>query len=120
MTMFKNHWLILFLTVWLGSCGISSALVTMDSFQDVPVGASSSEVVEMLGEPYAIHKKSDGAMEYEYIERLSAGSRDFRERHYFLLLKDDRVVSRRVQFGAPAPYHFDSYEMQTTQNQASF
>ena len=116
--MFKKKWLLLLLSFSLGSCSMSSSLVTMDSFQDVPVGASSSEVVDLLGQPYAIHKKSGGALEYEYIERLSAGSRDFQERHYFLLLKDDKVVSRRVEFSAPAPYHFDSYEMQTTQNQA--
>lgn len=114
------RWFIPFFCIYLSSCGLNGALVTMDSFQDVPVGASSSEVKEMLGEPYAIHKKPDGAVEYEYIERLTAGPRNFEERHYYILLKNDQVVSRRIQTSSPVPYLFDSYEMQTTQNQAEF
>lgn len=112
---FKRYLAIL-LCFCLGSCGMSSALVTMNSFQDVPVGATSSEVEEMLGKPYAVHNQSNGTVEYEYIERLTAGPRNFEERHYYILFKDDRVVSRRVQTSYPVPYLFDSYEMQTTQN----
>jgi outer membrane protein assembly factor BamE (lipoprotein component of BamABCDE complex) len=94
---------------------MGSALVTMNSFQDVPVGATTSEVEEMLGKPYAIHNKSGDIVEYEYIERLTAGPRDFEERHYYIIFKNDRVVSRRVKTNEPVPYLFDSYEMQTTQ-----
>ena len=42
----------------------------MQSFYEIPVGASTSEVVKTAGEPYAVHKKEDGAIEYEYIERF--------------------------------------------------
>ena len=100
-----------------GSCGTSSALMTMNSFYDIPIGASSSEIIAEVGEPYQIHNYSDGSVEYEYIERLNAGVRNFEECHYYLLLKDDRVVSKRMKQITPPPYRFDSYDMQTTQNQ---
>ena len=91
----------------------------MNSFYDVPVGASTSEVVETIGKPYAINEKEDGSIEYEYIERLKAGNRNLQTRKYYLIIKDGRVVSKRVQQISPLPYYlesFDSYEMQTTQN----
>lgn len=101
-----------------GACGTGSALMTMNSFYEIPIGASSSEVEEQAGPPYAIHKKSDGAVEYEYIERINAGARNIEERHYYILIKDGKVVSKRVKQSSPPAYTFDSYEMQTTQNQS--
>ena len=90
--------------------------MTMPSFYDIPVGASSEEVVATAGKPYAIHKKGDGSVEYEYIERINASARTLEERHYFILMKDGKVISKRVQQSSPLPTTFDSYEMQTTQN----
>lgn len=90
--------------------------MTMNSFYDIPVGATKDEVVTSIGKPYAVHKREGGALEYEYIERFKAGGRNINERHYYLLIKDGKVVSKRVEQESPAPYTFDSYEMQTTQN----
>ena len=87
----------------------------MQSFYEIPVGASPSEVVKTAGEPYAVHKKEDGAIEYEYIERFKVGGRYTEERHFFLLIKDGKVVSKRTTQTSPVPYTFDSYDMQTTQ-----
>ncbi|MBS0626022.1 MAG: hypothetical protein JSS32_08235 [Verrucomicrobia bacterium] len=110
---------ILFLALaMLGACGTGGALMTMNSFYEIPVGASSSDIVQQVGPPYAIHKKSDGTVEYEYIERINASARNLEERHYYIILKDDRVVSKRVKHTSPPAYTFDSYEMQTTQNQS--
>lgn len=117
---FFGKWMALALCLWLGACGTGSALVTMNSFDNVPVGASSSEVEDLLGKPYAVHKNSDGSIEYEYIERINAGSRSFETRHYYLLFKEDRLVSRKVKSSSPPGYRFDSYEMQTTENQRTF
>ena len=94
-------------------------MMSMDSFHEVPIGSTQTEVVSSVGEPYAIHKKKDGAVEYEYIERVKAGNRNLEERHYFLLIKDGRVVSKRVEQSSPAPYLYDSYDMQTTQSGAA-
>ncbi len=108
------------LFLWLSACGTGSALVTMNSFNEVPVGATSAEVVELLGQPYAIRKQSDGSIEYEYIERITAGVRNFEERHYFLIFKEDKLISRKVKSSSLPGYRFDSYDMQTTDNQANF
>jgi outer membrane protein assembly factor BamE (lipoprotein component of BamABCDE complex) len=101
---------------------MSGKVTTMESFNDVPIGASSQEVNASLGKPYAIHKCGDGE-EYEYIERIKIGGRDAEERHYFLLIKDGQVVSKRVKQSGPLPYYlnsFDSYDMQTTQQSVEY
>ena len=91
--------------------------IAMTSFYDIPIGASSTEVVDQVGKPYAIHKKGDGTVEYEYIERIKASNRNMESRHYYIILKDDKVVSKRVKQSSPPGYTFDSYEMQTTQHE---
>ncbi len=100
----------------LTACASGGSIMTISSFYDIPVGATQEEVMETAGKPYAIHKKSDGSVEYEYIERFQAGSRNINERHYYLLIKDGKVVAKRVKQESPPPYTFDSYEMQTTEN----
>jgi hypothetical protein len=90
-------------------------MVTMQSFYEIPIGASASEVVSTAGEPYAIHDRGNGTVEYEYIERFKLGDRFTEERHFFLILKDGRVVSKRTEQTSPLPATFDSYDMQTTQ-----
>lgn len=108
---FFMGWLLAFVF----SCSSGGSFVTMQSFYEIPVGASTSEVIASAGEPYAIHKKEDGALEYEYIERFKVGDRYTEERHFFLLIKDGKVVSKRTTQMSPTPYTFDSYDMQTTQ-----
>lgn len=90
--------------------------MTMNSFYDIPVGASKEEVLAAAGKPFAIRNLEDGSVEYEYIERFKAGGRNINERHYIIVMKDGKVVSKRVKQDSPPPYTFDSYEMQTTQN----
>ena len=87
-----------------------------NSFYDVPVGASKEEVMAVVGKPVATHKKEDGSYEYEYVERLSVGSRVVSEKHYYILMKDGKVISKRVKQVEVPPYGPDSYDMQTTQN----
>lgn len=89
------------------------------AFYDVPVGATREEVVASCGEPFAVHRKSDGTTEYEYIEKLNIGARNVSERHFFIIMKDGKVVSKRVQTEQARPYGFDSYDMQTTQQSGS-
>ena len=92
--------------------------MTMNNFSDISIGSSSSEVVSSYGEPYSVHKKDDGTIEYEYLERIKAGARTMEERRYILVIKEGKVVSKHIKGSSPAPYSiefFDSYEMQTTQ-----
>ncbi len=99
----------------LAACSMSGKPVTMDAFYEVEMAAPTAQVIEVLGQPYATHEKEDGAVEYEYIERIKIGGRDAEERHYFILIKNGRVTSKRVRQSSPLPYGFDSYDMQTTQ-----
>lgn len=107
-----KRWIPLFLFV---SCSLGGKPVTMDAFYEVDISTPTPQVIALLGQPYAIHKKEDGTLEYEYIERIKIGSRDAETRRYFILIKNGAVVSKRVEGSTPLPYGFDSYEMQTTE-----
>ena len=102
----------------LTACALGGKAITMNAFYDVDISATAPQVEATLGKPYAIHKTADGGVEYEYIERIKIGARDAEERHYFILLKNGVVVSKRMRQSSPLPYGFDSYEMQTTQNES--
>jgi hypothetical protein len=97
------------------SCASGGSVATQTSFYQVDVGATTAELEEAMGAPYAKHKAPDGDVEYEYIERLKEGSRNLEVRHYFFLIKDGRVIGKRTRTSVPSPYEFDSYQMQTTQ-----
>ncbi|MBI3901164.1 MAG: hypothetical protein HY324_03315 [Chlamydiia bacterium] len=99
------------------ACASGHTMMTLNSFHEIPLGTASTEVVSSAGEPYAIHKKEDGAMEYEYIEKIRYSSIQWEERRYYLLIKDGKVVSKRVEQSSAPPYIYDSYDMQTTQTQ---
>jgi hypothetical protein len=109
----KRH--IFFLLLTLAAC-TGGSLMTMNSFSDISIGTSSADVVAIYGEPYAVHKKGDGTIEYEYLERIKAGGRNLEERRYILIIKNGKVVSKEIKQSSPSPYYFDSYDMQTTQN----
>jgi len=104
------------LLLCVAACASGGAIMTMNAFYDVPIGATESEVLASVGKPYSIQKKDCGTVEYEYIERVKAGARDLEERRYVLVIKDGKVVSKHVKGSTPSPFLFDSYEMQTTQN----
>lgn len=101
--------------VFLASCASGGHILSTGAFYDIPVGASQDEVVAGCGKPYAIYRKGDGTVEYEYIEKLTIGARNVNERHYIVVFKDGKVVSKKVKQESPLPYGFDSYDMQTTQ-----
>jgi hypothetical protein len=98
------------------ACAIGGKPITMGLFCEIDLCTTTPQVVEIMGKPYAIYEMTDGYVEYEYIERINIGAREAEERHYFILMKDGLVVSKRVRQGVASPLGFDSYEMQTTQN----
>lgn len=101
----------------LAACASGGKALTMNSFYEVPIGATQPEVIATVGEPYSIQRKADGTVELEYIERIKEGARNLEERRYIITLKDGKVISKKVKQGSPPPYLFDSYQMQTTQSQ---
>jgi hypothetical protein len=103
--------------LWIVGCASGGTASTMASFHEIPIGASTTEVEGTAGKPYAIHHKDDGAVEYEYIERIKVGDRNNEIRRYFLIIKNGKVVSKRVEGSSPPAFEFDSYDMQTTQIQ---
>lgn len=107
----------LFVLLCVGACASGGSPVTMSSFYEIPIGATQEEVASLVGKPYSTRTLPDGSVEYEYIERFKAGGRDINERHYYLVVKDGKVVSKSVDQRSPLPYGFDSYEMQTSQGE---
>ncbi len=89
-------------------------MVTINSFYDIPLGATKAEVVASIGQPYSTTVGPDGTVEYEYIERIKEGARNLEERRYVITMKDGKVISKKVKQSSPPPFLFDSYEMQTT------
>lgn len=103
----------------MAACSSGGAIMTMNSFYDIPIGTTESDLVASAGKPYKVHKKKDGVTEYIYIERVKAGGRDLQERRYIIVCKEGKVVSKHINGSSPPPYLFDSYEMQTTQIETS-
>ncbi len=110
-----------FLIIWIAAvsaCSSGGAAMTAGAFYEITIGSSQSEVLSSAGEPYAIRHGEDGTIEYEYIERFKVGGRNSEEKHYYVVMKDGKVISKRVAGSSPYPYTFDSYEMQTTEGGA--
>jgi hypothetical protein len=107
----------LFLLLLFSACSYGSKPVTMDAFYSVDSASTEKQVVQTLGEPHQVTKLSDGSLQYEYYERIRIGNRTAETRRYVFVLKDGIVVSKHVDQASPPPYWFDSYQMQTTQNE---
>ena len=104
-------WTMCFLT----ACSSGGHIAAMQSYNDVPIGATETEVVETMGKPTSTKNLSNGEVEYTYVERIKIGGRDAETRCYRIVMKDGKVVSKHIDQGSPPAYTFDSYEMQTTQ-----
>ena len=110
-----KQWIIATLLT-LTACASGSKVLTMDSYYDIPIGATQEEVVAKAGDPWKITHKEDGTEEYLYVERMSAGARLLQERRYIITIKNGTVVSKHVEQSSPSPTSTDSYDMQTTRN----
>lgn len=106
----SNKWI--FGLLLLSACG--HHVMTMNCFCDVSIGTSCDELQMMAGKPYQVRQLCSGETEYEYIERLKVGSRTLEERHYFFILRDNKVVGKRVEQSSPPPFERNSYDMQTS------
>jgi hypothetical protein len=103
------------LCLFLCSCATGGPVLSVCGFYEVPIGATQEEMIAQSGDPVAIRRFDDGTIEYEFIERFKVGARILTERHYFILVRDGVVVSKRMKEISPTPFGYDSYEMQTTQ-----
>jgi hypothetical protein len=78
--------------------------MTRESFDEIQLGESITEVKAKAGKPYAIHRKGADKEEYEYIERMDMGGEIIYENHYYLMVIDGKVVRKRVKQERPPAY----------------
>jgi len=91
--------------------------MTSERFSEVSVGMSSSELEKKLGKPYSIRNLPNNEIEYTYIQKSDFGARGvLEERHYLIILRDNKVIRTDVKILNRPIYERDSYEMQTTFN----
>lgn len=86
------------------ACFSRPALMTYSDYSSVEIGVSIIKLETEIGKPYAIHTKKDGTKEYEYIERIDAGTNVVAENHYFLIIQDGKVVGKYMNRERPAAY----------------
>lgn len=86
-------------------CTSSYFAMTDRVFCEIDMGISIESVQCQVGDPYAICIREDGAEEYKYIERIDLGRGLVMEKQYFLVVKDNKVVSKRLVRRIPPAYN---------------
>lgn len=96
--MFQIHKKIflLFCCLALNSCHLSSPMMTASAFEQIPIGASVSEIEVQVGEPYSIQLNQKGMQQYCYIERIETGPGGRTSQNtYILTIKDGIVIDKQ-------------------------
>lgn len=107
----------LFLCLILTACAAGSKRMDTDVFCSVDVGASERELKAKAGSPYNTKNLGHGEVEYEYIERVIVSDRTFEIRHYYFILKNGKVTSKKViekQEDHHPLLERNAYDMQTS------
>ena len=78
--------------------------MTRQNFDEIQLGTPVSKFEEKVGEPYKITSLKEGSEEYEYIERIPLGDEIVEENHYFLIIKEGKVISKRINRERPPAY----------------
>lgn len=86
------------------SCFSRSTLMTKNRFDTIQVGDKLVEVEKQVGKPYQVRKLDNGAEEYEYVERIFLGNETVQENHYYLVIKNGRVVGKKYKTDLPPAY----------------
>ena len=101
----KNRlFLFVILPFLLTSCIQRQAIMTVESFSDVPIGSSIKQVEDAFGEPYAIHSKGDGSSTFEYMEKVIAGREVLVQKSYFFIVSKDKIVGKYMKYLNPPAY----------------
>jgi hypothetical protein len=99
------------------SCLSSSEVMTMTAFYDVPLGTKKADLIKEWGKPYSVCKRSSqNTEELEYIEKITMGQRMVSERHYYFLLRNDAVVSKRMEEKEPFILDRNAIDIQSSMN----
>jgi hypothetical protein len=100
------------------ACAAGNKIMTTENYSEIDVGMSVQDLKNQVGEPYSIKQYNDGVKEYEYIERLVVPDRTVETRHYFFIIKDEVVVSKRMEqedYYKPL-LERNAYDLQTSYN----
>jgi hypothetical protein len=73
-----------------------SKVATDMAFDQIDVGATEAELKQKIGSPYAVKNLSNCEKEFEYIERVIIDDRMIEMRHYYFVIKDGMVASKRM------------------------
>lgn len=93
------------LLLLLTACFSRASLMTRETFDNIDLGTTVAQVRTEAGEPYAVYSLSGDKEEYEYIERIKMGNRLVSENHYFLVISNGQVISKRSTSEQPPAYN---------------
>lgn len=65
-------------------------------FNSVQFGDTQDVLVSQHGTPYEVKQLSGGMVEYHYIERVPIRPDMAEEHHYYFVIKDGKVLSKRT------------------------
>ncbi len=100
-------------SVLLAGCMTRSRVISREDFDAITTGATASDVVACVGEPYRSFCIPGGREEYEYIERLKLGQQIVIENHYILTFREGRVIAKRFTQSRPPAYDIIYYDNPT-------
>lgn len=82
----------------------------MMGYEEVQIGSSKEDLLRQFGPPRNIIQHKDGAVVYEYVERLRDGRANrylLQVRRYYFIIKDDKVIAKTLRFiDAPGYYPY--------------
>ena len=84
--------------------GCSSAMMSQNGYVDVEIGQPIGEVVTANGRPMRVYSKGRDSEVYEYVERITAGTRVIQQRRYFIVVSNNKVVGKYMKFDNPPPF----------------
>lgn len=100
-------------TAWAGS------KVSPEAYYNIDEGNSETQLREALGEPYAIKCLSKDEREFEYIEKIFVDNIMMEIHHYYFVLKNGVIISKRVtqdKFEGRPLLERNAFDLQTSSN----
>ncbi len=85
-------------------CFSRSQVMTRGNFDTIQVGSSVADFEQKVGVPYRVRKLPNGCLDYEYIERINMGQETIEENHYYLRVKNGKVIAKRINQELPPAY----------------
>lgn len=85
---------ILLLVLFCMSC--AGPVMSHDDFNAVHFGDTLDALVAKNGVPYEVKQMPGGVVEYHYIERIPIRPDMAEEHHYYFVIKDGKVYSKRT------------------------